>query len=75
MSHYKVTYKVEDFTTPHYRFYSAVDASTATEMFKETCQETLCGYDVELMSVSQVLEQDDDIHDCGCDASNCCDID
>jgi hypothetical protein len=71
MSHYKVKYRVESYDTPHYRFYAAIDAATATEMFKETCQETLVGYNVELLNVVPVEEHNDDIRECSCTSDSC----
>ena len=66
MSYYKVKYRIDDYSTPHYRFYNAVNPSTATEMFNETCEESLVGSQVEVLDVIQVQEKDNSVCDCSC---------
>ena len=40
---YAVSYTVSCDSSPHTRYYSAIDAKTALEMFKATCEESLVG--------------------------------
>tara|TARA_Y100000310_G_scaffold330795_1_gene403097 strand:- start:326 stop:550 length:225 start_codon:yes stop_codon:yes gene_type:complete len=52
---YKVEYQYEDEKTPHNRFYSALDSSTAKAMFEATCSEgTLCGCQVKIVDVCEI---------------------
>ena len=72
MSYYKVKYKIDTYTTPHYRFYTATSADIAQQMFTSTCETTLEGSDVELMDVVEVVEKDSTIVDTCCGEGNCC---
>lgn len=71
MSYYKVVYKVDAYDTPHSRYYHAASKNVARDMFKETCETSLEGSCIDILNVVQVLERDDDIHECGCGDSSC----
>lgn len=67
MAHYKVVYKVDDYATPHSRFYTALNESTARSMFTATCEESLIGSSTEVLKVEEILNPDEDC----CDQSSC----
>ena len=69
MSYYKVKYKIDDYDTPHYRFYNAVNSETATAMFNETAETSLAGNEVEVLDVVAVQEKDSDVCECSCDCN------
>lgn len=66
MAHYKVVYKIDEFKTPHSRFYTAIDESTARLMFKATCEESLVGSNTKILEVSELKDPDSDCCDSGC---------
>ena len=68
MAHYKVVYKVDDYQTPHSRFYTALNESTAKSMFRATCEESLVGSSTEILKVEEIKSSSDD--EC-CDPSDC----
>jgi len=56
---YKFEYQVESDPTPHCRFYNALDSDTATSMFEGTCEQSLTGENVVLLSVKEVMSEPD----------------
>ena len=67
MANYKVVYKVDNYETPHSRFYTALNESTARSMFTATCEESLIGSATEVLKVEEILDPDVD----SCESSRC----
>jgi hypothetical protein len=61
MSKYKVVYTVDEDVKPHERYYNAKDDATAICMFNETCEESLCGSEVEVLSVVPLTRSSEDV--------------
>ena len=68
MAHYKVVYKIDDYETPHSRFYTALNESTARSMFNATCEESLCGSKTKIINIEEIKDPDAESCDvkCGC---------
>ena len=65
--HYKVVYKVEEYETPHYRYYTALNEQTARDMFTATCEESLVGANVDVLEVVEIKDPDTEC----CDDGSC----
>ena len=66
--HYKVIYKVENYETPHYKFYTTLNEQAARDMFAKTCEESFKGSNVKVLDVVQIEANQDP--DC-CDPGSC----
>lgn len=69
MAHYKVVYQIDDYKTPHSRFYTALNETTALSMFKATCEESLIGSDTKVLQVKEIRETGSDLSE----SDDCCD--
>ena len=55
---YKFEYQVDSDPKPHHRYYNALDESTATSMFEATCEQSLTGESVVLLTVVECDTRD-----------------
>lgn len=70
MAYYKVVYKVDDYKTPHSRFYTALNESTARSMFNATCEESLIGSKTKIINVEEIKDPDSDSCNIECSCKN-----
>ena len=73
MSYYRIKYNIDTFKSPHYRFYHAQNAETAINMFEETKEQELIGYNTSVIDVVAVVEANDCI--AVCRDEECCNND
>ena len=52
---YKVSYQIGGDPQRHVRYYTALNKSTALEMFKATCEESLAGESPQSIDIEEVF--------------------
>ncbi len=72
MSYYRVKYRLDDYKTPHCRYYHALNKETALDMFEETRHRCLAHLPAAILDVSLVEEKNDNIVSAEGDDTNCC---
>ena len=72
MSCYKIKYRLEDYETPHYRYYHALTKETALDMFEETRNRCLAHLPADILDVSLVEEKNNNIVSVESDDTSCC---